>query len=93
MYESSEIIIRLDSAEVQQALGIWLDDDAPQAINFIKEKIVNKTLQNTCKGSAGRKMAPCHLTRSNCACCRPGDVARGKFNGGSSFPSPLRITG
>jgi hypothetical protein len=93
MYESTELIVKLDTAEVQQALGIWLDDDAQQALNFIGEKIVNKTMRNTCKGSTGRKMAACHSTKNNCACCRTGHVVRKKSDGGSSFPSPLRITG
>ncbi len=93
MYESAEVIIRLDSADVQQALGIWLDDDAQQAVNFIKEKIVDKIVRITCKASAGRKTAPCHLTRSNCVCCRPGDVSWKKFGVGGSFPPPMRVTG
>ena len=52
MYENAEVIIRLNSVEVQQALGIWLDDDAQQAIRFIKEKVVDKTVQAVCKRSA-----------------------------------------
>jgi hypothetical protein len=93
MYESAEIIIRLDSAEVQQALGIWLDEDAQQAVDFIREKIVNRVVRNTCKSSAGRKTAPCHMTRSNCACCRTGNAGRKIADGGSSFPSPRQVTG
>lgn len=76
MYEIAEVIVRLNPDEVQQVVGIWLDADAPQALNFIREKIVNQTTRNTCRGSAGRKTAPCHLTRSNCICCRHSDIGR-----------------
>jgi hypothetical protein len=77
MYDSNEVIIRLSSFEVQQALGIWLDNDAKQALGFIKEKVVDKTVRAACKRSAGRKTAPCHLTRFNCACCQAGGAGRG----------------
>ena len=45
MYESTEVIIRLSSGDVQQALAIWLDDDVQEALQFIKEKVVNQTRQ------------------------------------------------
>lgn len=77
MYESTEVVIRLSRVEVQEALAIWLDNDAEQALQLIKEKIVDKTVRAACRGSASRKMAPCHLTRCNCICCRAGDVGRG----------------
>ena len=78
MYENAEVIIRLNNVEVQQALAIWLDDDAQQAVRFIKEKVVDKTVQTACKRSAVSKMAPCHLGMSNCSCCRAGGVGRGR---------------
>jgi hypothetical protein len=77
MYENAEVLIRLNTAEVQQALAIWLDEDAQQAVRFIKEKVVDKTVQAACKRSAVSKMAPCHLGRNNCACCRAGGVRSG----------------
>ena len=88
MYEKAEVIIRLNNVEVQLALGHWLDDDAHQALNFIREKILNKTVRNTCKSPAGKKMVLCHLKKSNWACCRTGQVVRKKSDGGSSMPSP-----
>ena len=85
MYENAEVIIRLSSAEVQQVLGIWLDDDAQQALWFIKEKFVDKTVQKSCKRSAGSKMAPCNLVRNNCSCCRAGGVGKGSQMGVKSY--------
>ena len=76
MYENAEVVIRLNNGEVQQALAIWLDEDAQQAIRFIKEKVVDKTVQATCKRSAVSKMAPCHLGVNNCSCCRATGVGR-----------------
>jgi hypothetical protein len=76
MYESAEVIIRLNLVEIQQAWSIWLDNDAPEAVQFIKEKIVDKTMQKSCKRSAGSKMAPCHLGRNNCSCCRAGGAGK-----------------
>jgi hypothetical protein len=76
MYENTEVIIRFSSVEVQQVIAIWLDNDAEEALRLIKEKIVDKTVQAACKPSAGRKMAPCHVVRYNCACCRAGGVGR-----------------
>jgi|GEM_PF-5615848 len=85
MNERTEVIIRLNLAEVQQALAIWLDDDVQQALQFIKEKVVNKTMQKSCKRSAGSKMAPCNLVRNNCSCCRAGGVGKGNQMGGKSY--------
>ena len=76
MYQNAEVIIRLNNVEIQQALGIWLDDDAQQALGFIKEKIVDKTVRAACKKSASSKMALCHLAGSNCSCCRAGGIGR-----------------
>jgi hypothetical protein len=78
MYDNTEVIIHLNNVEVQQALGIWLDDDAQQAIRFIKEKVVDKTLQASCKSSAANKMTPCRMGISNCSCCRGIGVGRGR---------------
>jgi len=87
MYESTEVIIRLNSGEVQQAMAIWLDNDAEQALRLIKEKIVDKIVRAACKRSAERKMAPCHLTRSNCSCCRTGGAAKGNVTVGGTLRS------
>ena len=72
MYESGEAFIRLSSVEVQQALAIWLDSDTEQAIQFIKEKIVNKTNGNACKRSANpvRRIDHCQLGKCSSLCCR-----------------------
>lgn len=71
MYEGTEAIIRLSSGGVQQALAIWLDKDGEQAIQFIKQKIVNKTNGVACKRSANpvRRIAPCQLGKCNSLCC------------------------
>ena len=78
MYENAEVIIRLNNVEVQQALAIWLEDDAQQAVGFIKEKVVDKTVQAVCKRSGVSKMTLCHLGINNCSCCRVGGVERGR---------------
>jgi hypothetical protein len=78
MYENAEVIIRFNNVEVQQAMAIWLDDDAQQAIRFIKEKIVDKTVQAACKRSGVSKMTLCHLGINNCFCCRADGVWRGR---------------
>jgi len=49
MYQSPEVIIKLSPVEIQQALAIELDRDSSQALQFIKEKIVDKYLQTPCK--------------------------------------------
>lgn len=86
MYESTEVIVRLSSVEVQQVLAIWVDDDAQEALRFLKEKVVDKAWRSACKNSAGRKMAPCHLTRNNCACCRSSGVVRESLGEGAGWP-------
>lgn len=78
MYENAEVIIRLNNVEVQQALAIWLEDDAQQAVGFIKEKVVDKTVQAVCKRSGVSKMTLCHLGINNCSCCRAGGAGRGR---------------
>lgn len=40
MHHDNELIIRLSRVEVQQALSIWLDNDAQEALQFVQEKIV-----------------------------------------------------
>ena len=37
-----KIRIELDTAEIQQVLGIALDDDSEQALKFIKRKLVKR---------------------------------------------------
>jgi hypothetical protein len=78
MYENAEVIIRFNDAEVQQAMAIWLDEDAQQAISFIKEKVVDKTVKAVCKRSGVSKMTLSHLGITNCSCCRVGGVERGR---------------
>jgi hypothetical protein len=79
MNESTDAVIRLSVAELQQALGIWLDSDAEQAIRFLKEKIVNRTFKRTvrCNSEPRKKIAPCQLVRCNSMCCRAGSVCHG----------------
>lgn len=44
-----EVVIKLGPAEIQQALSIDLDRDTEQALRFIKEKILNKCYQPSCR--------------------------------------------
>jgi hypothetical protein len=76
MYENAEVMIRLSSSEVQQVLGIWLDNEAQQALEFIKEKVADKTMPKSGKRSAGNKMAPGNLVRNNCSGGRVGGVGK-----------------
>jgi hypothetical protein len=52
MYHMPEVLIKLSAIEIQQALAIELDRDPSQALQFIKEKIVDKYLQAPCKLSS-----------------------------------------
>jgi len=45
MYPETEVLIKLSATEIQQALAIDLDRDSSQALQFIKEKIVDKYFQ------------------------------------------------
>jgi hypothetical protein len=49
MYPETEVLIKLSPIEVQQALAIDLDRDPSQALQFIKEKIVDKYFRAPCK--------------------------------------------
>ncbi len=49
MYPEPEILIKLSPIEIQQALAIDLDRDQSQALQFIKEKIVDKCFHKPCK--------------------------------------------
>ena len=49
MYAEPEVLIKLSPVEIQQALAIELDRDPSQALQFIKEKIVDKYFQPPCK--------------------------------------------
>jgi hypothetical protein len=49
MYPQTEVLIKLSPVEIQQALAIDLDRDPTQAFQFIKEKIVDKYFQASCK--------------------------------------------
>ncbi len=79
MNAGADAVIHLSVAELQQALGIWLDRDAEQAIRFLKEKIVNKTCRGPGRCAAGpqKKKAPCHLVGCNSMCCRAGGICHG----------------
>jgi hypothetical protein len=52
MYTTPEVLIKLSAVEIQQALAIELDRDSSQALQFIKEKIVDKYFQAPCKLSS-----------------------------------------
>jgi hypothetical protein len=53
MVEMPEVVIKLGLAEIQQALAIELDRDSSQALQFIKDKIVDRYFQAPCKLSSG----------------------------------------
>jgi hypothetical protein len=50
-----EVLIKLSAIEIQPALAIDLDRDSSQALEFIKEKIVDKYFQAPCKLSSVSK--------------------------------------
>jgi hypothetical protein len=52
MYPEPEVLIKLSAMEIQQALAIELDRDPSQALQFIKEKIVDKYFPPPCKLSS-----------------------------------------
>ena len=52
MYPETEVVIKLSPMEIQEALAIDLDRDSGQALQFIKEKIVDKYFQAPCKLSS-----------------------------------------
>ena len=52
MYPEPEVLIKLSAIEIQQALAIELDRDSSQALQFIKEKIVEKYFHAPCKLSS-----------------------------------------
>jgi hypothetical protein len=52
MYAEPEVLIKLSAIEIQQALAIELDRDPSQALQFIKEKIVDKYFKAPCKVSS-----------------------------------------
>jgi len=53
MVQATEVIIKLNAIDIQQALAIDLDSDSLQALQFIKEKIVDKCFQKPCRLVAG----------------------------------------
>jgi hypothetical protein len=53
MYHPAEVIIKLSAIEIQKAMAIDLDEDPYQALQFIKEKIVDKCFQAPCKLDPG----------------------------------------
>jgi hypothetical protein len=53
-----EIVIKLGLAEIQQALSIDLNRDSDQALQFIKEKIVDKCFQPSCMRPSCSKPYP-----------------------------------
>jgi hypothetical protein len=52
MYLETEVLIKLSAVEIQPALAIELDGDSSQALQFIKEKIVDKYFPASCKLSS-----------------------------------------
>jgi hypothetical protein len=53
MYPETGVLIKLSPIEIQQALAIDLDRDPSQALQFIKEKIVDKYFPKPCKLASG----------------------------------------
>jgi hypothetical protein len=49
MDSKADVIVKLSPIEIQQALAIDLDRDPSEALQFIKEKIVDKYFQAPCK--------------------------------------------
>lgn len=45
----TEVFIRLSPLEIQRAMAIDLDEDFSQALQFIKEKIVDPCIKGPCK--------------------------------------------
>ena len=52
MYPETKVLIKLSATEIQPALAIDLDRDSSQALEFIKEKIVDQYFQAPCKLSS-----------------------------------------
>ena len=52
MYRPTEVVIRLSAMEIQRAMAIDLDEDPFQALQFIKEKIIDHCIRPHCKLSA-----------------------------------------
>ncbi len=53
-----EVVIKLGTVEVQQALAIDLDRDSEQALRFIAEKIVAKCFKPSCQRPCRRGARP-----------------------------------
>jgi hypothetical protein len=53
MDQATEVIIKLSTLEIQPALAIELDSDSSLALQFLKEKIVDKYFQTPCKANSG----------------------------------------
>jgi hypothetical protein len=49
MSPEAEVFIKLSPLEIQRAIGIDLDQDLSQALQFIKEKIVDPCIKGPCK--------------------------------------------
>ena len=52
MYPETRVLIKLSATEIQQALAIDLDGDSSEALQFVKEKIVDQYFQAPCKLSS-----------------------------------------
>jgi hypothetical protein len=78
MNPEAEVLIKLSPIEIQQALAIDLDRDPSQAFQFIKEKIVDKCFQASCKlaSVSGKGAALCKLRRCQSSCCLNGYRAK-----------------
>ena len=78
MYPETEVLIELSATEIQSALAIDLDRDSSQALQFIKEKIVDQYFQASCKlSSVSIKGAdPRKIRRCSSSCCPSGYRSR-----------------
>jgi hypothetical protein len=78
MYAEPEVLIKLSAIEIQQALAIELDRDSSQALQFMKEKIVDKYFRAPCKLSSLsiNGAAPRKLRRCSSSCCLSGYRAK-----------------
>jgi hypothetical protein len=52
MYPQTEVLIKLSPIKIQQVLAIDLERDPSQALQFIREKIVDKYFRAPCKLSS-----------------------------------------
>lgn len=78
MPEAKEFFLHLSATEFQRALAIYLDRDVEEAVQFIKEKIVDTLLAHSCKriSEAPLGSVNCKLRKCRTTCCRTGHHQR-----------------